>query len=288
MSLKIAQILARDQARLIETLGLEKREARLETQVLLSHALSVSKVFLIAHSDDHLLPEQEYRYTSLIERRLKGEPIAYILGEREFYSLPFKVTPAVLIPRPETELLVELALTYIAQDKPCQVLDLGTGSGAVAITIAKHRPFSSLTAVDHSADALAVARENAAKLGVNAIDFIQSDWYSALSVKKFDIIVANPPYISKNDPHLTQGDLRFEPRMALTDGQDGLACIRAIIAGASEHLMSNGMLFFEHGYDQASACQELLKQHGFEQITSHSDLGGISRITCGRRKEILG
>ena len=280
----IAQTQGRDQTRLMEALGLEKPEARLETQVLLSHALGVSKAFLIAHRDEYLPSGQEIHYQSLLERRLTGEPIAYILGEREFYSLVFKATPAVLIPRPETELLVELALTHIPQDNACQVLDLGTGSGAVGITIAKHRPNARVTAVDQSADSLAVARENAKLLHTDNVTFCQSDWYNMLGVRKFDIIVANPPYIRDNDPHLSQGDLRFEPISALAAGADGLSCIRAIVQGAQKHLLPEGWLLFEHGYDQADQCQILLRENGFCDVESVRDLSNVQRVTQGTFK----
>ena len=280
----IAQTLTRDQARLIQTLSLDKAEARLEAQVLLCRALGVAKSYLIAHSDETLTPEQTARYQSLIERRLKGEPVAYILGEREFYSLNFKVTPAVLIPRPDTELLVELALTHIPPGQPCQVLDLGTGSGAIAISIAKHRPLASVTAVDQSPDALAVARENAAALGAGNVTFVHSDWYGALTGKKFDVIVSNPPYIEANDAHLKQGDLRFEPLSALASGDDGLDSLRHIVGQAHEHLLPQGWLLFEHGYNQAGKCRALLIEHGFEQVESMRDLSGIERVTSGVKR----
>lgn len=281
MPVTIAQALTQDQAQLIQTLDLDKPEARLEAQVLLCRALGVAKSYLIAHGDEALTPEQSAQYQPLIERRLKGEPIAYILGEREFYSLNFKVTPAVLIPRPDTELLVELALTHIPQDQPCQVLDLGTGSGAIAITIAKHRPQASVTAVDQSLDALAVARENADTLGTSNIVFAQSDWYSALAGKKFDVIVSNPPYIEANDVHLNQGDLRFEPISALASGDDGLDSLRQIVGQAHEYLLPQGWLLFEHGYNQGQKCRALLIEHGFEQVKTIRDLSGTERVTLG-------
>ena len=277
----LSQILIQDQARLIQALCLDKTDARLEAQVLLGRALGVAKSYLIAHSDEALTPEQLAQYQSLIERRLKGKPIAYILGEREFYSLNFKVTPAVLIPRPDTELLVELALTHTPQNQPCQVLDLGTGSGVVAISIAKHRPQASVTAVDQSLDALAVARENATTLAASNIVFTHSDWYSALAGKKFDVIVSNPPYIEANDLHLKQGDLRFEPISALASGEDGLDSLRHIIGQAHAHLLPHGWLLFEHGYNQAAKCRALLVEHGFKQVESKRDLSGIERVTLG-------
>ncbi len=264
------------------TLNLDQRTSRLEAQILLCHAIQQPRAYLAAHDRDPIPPAQAAAFAALLQRRLQGEPIAYILGEREFYSLNFKVTPAVLIPRPETELLVDLALARIPADRPCRVLDLGTGSGAVAVTLALHRPQAEVVAVDQSAAALEVARENAQRLGAGNLRLIQSDWYSALGEAKFDLIVSNPPYIAAADPHLTQGDARFEPPTALASGADGLDDIRAIIRGAAAHLKPGGWLLFEHGYDQAAACRELLIQAGFEQVASVADLAGIARISYGQ------
>ncbi|GAO36438.1 SAM-dependent methyltransferase [Sulfuricella sp. T08] len=262
-------------------LYLDQRESRLETQILLCHILQQPRSWLVAHDRDPLTPEQTAAFAALLHRRLGGEPIAYILGEREFYSLDFKVTPAVLIPRPETELLVELALERLPADHPCRVLDLGTGSGAVAVTLARHRPQAEVVAVDQSAAALEVARENAQRLGAGNLRLTQSDWYSALDEEKFDLIVSNPPYIAAADPHLTQGDVRFEPPAALASGVDGLDDIRTIIRGAVAHLKPGGWLQFEHGYDQAAACRKLLVQSGFERVDSAADLAGIERVSYG-------
>lgn len=281
MPVTIAQTLSQDQARLIQQLDLGRVEARLEVQVLLCRALSVAKSYLIAHGDDAMTPAQLMHYQPLLERRFNGEPIAYILGEREFYSLNFKVTPAVLIPRPDTELLVDLALTHIAPDQSCQVLDLGTGSGVIAISIARYRPQASITAVDQSPGALAIAQENALALATGNIFFTQSDWYSALADRKFDVIVSNPPYIEANDLHLHQGDLRFEPVSALASGTDGLDSLRHIIQQAHAHLLPGGWLLFEHGYNQAEKCRALMREHGFSQVASRQDLSGIERVTSG-------
>lgn len=274
--------MARDRRRLTQALGLGGREARLEAQLLLSRALRLARAFVLAHEGDALPPEAAARYGALLERRLGGEPMAYILGEREFYGLVFRVTPAVLIPRPETEGLVELALTLIPAERPCTVLDLGTGSGAVALAIARHRPLARITAVDRSPQALALARENAARLGAANVALLESDWFGALGVRKFDIIVANPPYVARADRHLEQGDLRFEPRQALVSGADGLDDIRAIVDAAPAHLARGGRLLFEHGYDQADACRELLRAGGYRDIVSYPDLAGILRVTGGR------
>ncbi|MDO9064915.1 MAG: peptide chain release factor N(5)-glutamine methyltransferase [Sulfuricella sp.] len=264
------------------TLNLDPRESRLEAQILLCHAIQQPRSWLAAHDRDPIPPEQAAAFTALLQRRLQGEPIAYILGEREFYSLDFKVTPAVLIPRPETELLVDLALERLPAGIPCRVLDLGTGSGAVAVTLALHRPQTDVVAVDQSAAALEIARENAQRLGTGNLRLIQSGWYSALDGEKFDLIVSNPPYIAAADPHLTQGDVRFEPPSALASGADGLDDIRAIIRDAAAHLKPDGWLLFEHGYNQAAACRELLAQAGFEQVASAADLAGIERISYGQ------
>ncbi len=267
---------------LARALGLGTAEARLEAQVLLGHAIGQSRTWLIAHGGDPLDPEQTAAFADLFERRWSGEPIAYILGEREFFSLNFMVTPAVLIPRPETELLVELALERLPADRPCQVLDLGTGSGAVAVTLALHRPQAEVVALDQSAAALDVAQENAERLGAGNLRLIQSNWYSALGEKKFDLIASNPPYIAADNPHLAQGDLRFEPAAALASGADGLDDIRTIVRGAAVHLKPGGWLLFEHGYDQAAACRSLLAQSGFLQIGSSADLAGIERASYGQ------
>ena len=263
------------------TLNLDPRESRLEAQILLCHVIQQPRAYLAAHDRDPIPPEQAAAFDALLQRRLGGEPIAYILGEREFYSLSFKVTPAVLIPRPETELLVELALERLPVNRSVRVLDLGIGSGAVAVTLALHRPQAEVVAVDQSATALEVAQENAQRLGAGNLRMIQSDWYSALGDEKFDLIVSNPPYIAANDPHLAQGDVRFEPPAALASGADGLDAIRTIIRGAAVHLKSGSWLLFEHGYDQAAACRELLAQAGFEQVASAADLAGIERVSYG-------
>ncbi|MDD5240485.1 MAG: peptide chain release factor N(5)-glutamine methyltransferase [Sulfuricella sp.] len=282
MTVTLSDILRQSTAALAEALALPLAEARLEAQVLLCRALNQPRAYLAGHDRDPLLPEPAAIFTALFERRLKGEPVAYILGEREFFSLNFKVTPDVLIPRPETELLVELTLARLPAGQPCQVLDLGTGSGAVAIAMAHHRPKAEVLAVDQSAAALAIARENARRLGAGNLRFAQGDWYGALAEEKFDLIVSNPPYIAATDPHLAQGDLRFEPAAALAAGSDGLDDIRVIVQGAPAHLNPSGWLLFEHGYDQAEACRQLLAQAGFSNISSSHDLAGIARVTHGQ------
>lgn len=251
----------------------------LENRILLCHALGIGRVALITQSERILTAEESARLQALVERRLAGEPIAYIVGEREFYGLPFKVTPAVLIPRPDTELLVELT---VARTPPRgRVLDMGTGSGAIAVSVAHTRPDAAVTALDVSPAALAVASDNAQKNGVS-VDFLQSDWYAAVSGRTFDVIASNPPYIADGDRHLSEGDLRYEPQGALTDFQDGLSCLRTIVSGAATHLAAGGWLLMEHGYDQAAAVRELLRQAGYEQVQSWCDLAGIERVSGGQ------
>lgn len=252
-----------------------------DARMLLQNVLNVSHAHLIAHSDLELTSEQAQTFRLMTRRRVRGEPVAYLVGKCEFYDLDFKVTPAVLIPRPETELLVDLALKRIPTDHPCKVLDLGTGCGAIAIAIAKHRPLANITAVDFSADAVAVARINAGRLHVSNLRIIEADWFDGLVEERFDLIVSNPPYVAGGDPHLTQGDLRFEPRTALTTGGDGLDCIRFIILSAAAHLVAGGMLLLEHGYDQAEACGQLLDKAGFGGVFCRLDLAGIMRVSGG-------
>jgi release factor glutamine methyltransferase len=252
----------------------------LDARALLRAALGVDGAYLVAHAGDALTGAQRERYLAWIERRRAGEPIAYLTGEREFYSLAFKVTPAVLIPRPETEVLVEAALERIPAQAPCRVLDLATGSGCVAVAIALHRPRARVTAADASGEALAVARDNAARHGA-AIEFVESDWFAALAGRRFDLIVCNPPYVAESDPHLSEGDLRFEPRAALLGGADGLACIRLIVAHAPAHLEPGGVLLLEHGHDQGSRCRALLERTGYRDVSSRRDLAGIERVAGG-------
>jgi release factor glutamine methyltransferase len=250
----------------------------LETRILLTHVLKLSRVQLITQSERILDAEEARTLSSLFQRRLNGEPIAYLVGEREFYGLPFHVTPDVLIPRPETELLVELALDRLPPRG--RVLDMGTGSGAIAVALAHVRSDAEVTALDVSEAALAVARRNAAR-NAASVRFLQSDWFAALADEPFDLIVSNPPYIVQGDPHLSQGDLRFEPVSALTDHADGLSALRIIAGGAARLLRAGGWLLMEHGYDQASAVRALLAQAGFSEVQSWQDLAGIERVSGG-------
>ena len=252
----------------------------MDARALLRAALNVSDAYLIAHPEQTLTGPQRERYLAWVERRRAGEPVAYLTGEREFHSLAFKVTPAVLIPRPETETLVEAALERLPPDAPRRVLELATGSGCIAVAIALKRPRAQVTATDASGAALAVARENAARHGA-AIEFLESDWFAALAGRRFDLIVCNPPYVAARDPHLTEGGLRFEPRAALVGGADGLSCIRLIVAQARAHLEPGGALVIEHGHDQGTRCRMLLEAAGFREVASQRDLSGIERVSGG-------
>ena len=312
---------------------LNTEEAALEAQLLLQHALNVNRAWLIAHEGDALEANNHAVFEALLKRRLDGEPIAYILGYREFYGLKLKVTADTLIPRPDTEALVEAVLSKIppsTQHSPasgrgsvdaltknpatsfrreqfaklrttessydktnsdlCQndmvwneftMLDLGTGTGAIALALAKHCPQAFVTATDASVSALKIAEENAQNLGITNIKFVQSDWFGALQNEKFDLIVSNPPYIAEGDVHLSQGDLRFEPMSALASGQDGLNDIKQIITQAPQHLNPHGCLLLEHGYNQAESVSALLKNTGFSEIKTIKDLGGNDRVTLG-------
>lgn len=261
----------------LRPVGLDPADAR----VLLRTVLRATDAYLAAHPEQTLTAAQHTEFLSRVELRRGGEPVAYITGEREFYSLDFRVTPAVLIPRPETELLVDTALERIPRDAPCNVLDLATGSGCVAIAIAKHRPLAHVTATDVSRAALAIARENAAK-HCASLEVIESDWFAALAGRHFDLIVSNPPYVADDDPHLAQGDLRFEPRGALAAGPKGLDCIELIVERARHHLTPGGGLLLEHGYDQGSCLRVLLDAAGYREIATHRDLAGIERVSGGR------
>ncbi|CAB3759585.1 peptide chain release factor N(5)-glutamine methyltransferase [Paraburkholderia humisilvae] len=259
----------------------------LEARMLLGHALGWRRTELITRAHEPLDAAPVARWRALEARRVAGEPVAQLVGAREFFGLEFEVTPHVLIPRPETELLVETVLGAIAGRAQPRVLDLGTGTGAIAVAIASSRPDAQVWAVDRSAEALQVATRNAARLldagrPGGALNLQQGDWYAALvPALRFDVIVSNPPYIASDDPHLTQGDLRFEPRGALTDEANGLSAIRAIVADAPAWLAAHGALWIEHGYDQASAVRTLMTARGFRQVRSERDLAGIERVSGG-------
>lgn len=256
---------------------------RLDARLLLEAATGCTHADLLARPETPVFGPAGEQFLAWVERRAAGEPLAYILGEAEFRGRIFQVSPDVLIPRPETELLIELALERLQGIEAPRVLDLGTGSGIVAISIALECRAATVTAVDLSPAALAVARNNAGRLGA-AVEFREGDWFSPLSGERFDLIVSNPPYVAEGDPHLALNGLPFEPRMALTDqdaGGNGLACIRRIVADAPAYLRPGGWLLFEHGYDQGPASRNLLVSAGFKAAFTHPDLAGIDRVSGG-------
>lgn len=257
---------------------------RLEARMLLQHVLTISHSHIIAHGTQLLSNSELASLNQLCQRRLAGEPLAYLLGWREFYGRRFQVSEAVLIPRPETEHLVDAVLAHL----PAQgaLWDLGTGSGAIAVTIACERPDAQIWAADISEEALAVAQANASALQAQ-VRFGQGSWYQAQpqpAPHSVDVIVSNPPYIDGQDPHLQQGDLRFEPQQALTDNHNGLSAFKTIIAGAKDFLRADGWLLFEHGYDQGEAVRNMLSQYKFRKIQTLVDLAGLDRVTLGQIK----
>lgn len=256
--------------------------ARLEAETLLSFVMHCTRSHLHTWPERLLDNAQEQLFNTLIARRAAGEPIAYLTGQREFWSMMLEVTPDTLIPRPETELLVELALQRIPTNSTWRILDLGTGSGAIALAIARERPTCHVIATDRSPAALAVARRNAATLGIHNIEFRTSDWFTPLQGDVFDVIVSNPPYVSSLDPRLNQSDIRFEPLSALASGADGLDDIRAIAEAARYHLNDRGWLLLEHGYDQGDTGIEILRNLGYQEACNHQDVTGIDRAVSGR------
>ena len=267
----------------VQTVGsaverVKRRVPRLDARLLMQHLLGITHAQFLADPDRRLSGEELEAFLSLILRRERGEPVAYLVGEKDFYSRSFRVTPDVLIPRPDTELIVTLALKRLKTLAWPRVLDLGTGSGAIAVTIACEHPEAAVLAVDVSSEALAVARGNADRLG-GRVSFLQSDWFSALGDEQFDLVVANPPYVAARDPHLLQDGLPFEPDLALTDGGDGLSCIRRIVGDAPRHLLPGGWLLIEHGYDQAAAVRGLLGDGPYAEIATWQDLSGVDRVS---------
>jgi len=266
----VAQALAQARAQ-----GLD----RVDAAALLGHVLQRDRSWLIAHDDDALGTGQAQRFGALCRQRADGMPVAYLLGEREFHGLLLRLTPDVLVPRPDTETLVDWALDLLPAASTARVLDLGTGSGAIALAVARQRPAAQVWATDLSPAALAVARDNALRLGL-AVQFAQGAWWQALAAAAFDLVLSNPPYIAGDDPHLPS--LRHEPLLALTPGGDGLDALRAIITGAPAHLSAGGWLLLEHGWDQADAVATLLRTAGFEQVSSRSDIEQRPRCTGGQ------
>lgn len=257
--------------------------ARVDAEILLARVLGKPRSWLYAYPEA-LLDECQYSdFHSLLARRERGEPVAQIIGSREFWSLELLVTEDTLIPRPETELLVELALLRMRGKPGCRLLDLGTGSGAVALALASERLDAEVTAIDKDVRTLAVARKNAARLGLERVRFLAGNWFSPIKGEQFEVIASNPPYIADADPHLLQGDLRFEPRAALASGPDGLDAIRAIVAGGPRHLSSDGWLLLEHGFEQGAAVRTLMFEAGLQDVSSNGDLEHRERVTSGRR-----
>jgi len=257
--------------------------ARVDAEVLLMHATHLSRTELITRDNVPLTREQQEDFESMLARRAAGEPIAYITGSREFWSMELDVTPDVLIPRPETELLVESALATVPASGLWRIADLGTGTGAIALALGRERPGCRITATDRSAAALAIARRNAARLQIDNVEFRLGDWFAPLEGEQYMLIVSNPPYIADNDPHLTIGDVQFEPRVALASGDDGLDAIRQIAAKALGHLEPGGHLMVEHGFDQGDAVADILRSNGISVDRCVADLAGHDRVTIGRR-----
>jgi len=254
---------------------------RLDAEVLVMHVTGLTRTALITCAGDALATQHEAPLRTLLARRARGEPVAYLTGRREFWSLELSVTPDVLIPRPETEILVEQALAHIPTDAPWTIADLGTGSGAVALALATERPHCRVIASDLSPAALDLARANAQNLGVANVEFQLGEWLAPFTGEHLDMIVSNPPYIAEQDPHLMQGDLRFEPRIALAAGADGLSAIRIIVADARRHLRRGGFLLIEHGFDQAQEVRALLAGQGYDDVATCPDLQGLPRVSFG-------
>lgn len=265
----------------IATDQLASTTPRLDAEILLAYTLKVSRGYCYSHADQELTLEQQKEYQALIQRRLSGEPIAYIVGKQAFWNHDFAVTQATLIPRPETELLVQLLLDELPTESELQIADLGTGSGAIALTLAKERPNWKITATDFCKEALQVAKKNAHQLAVENVDFSQGSWCLALPQTSYHAIVSNPPYIAAEDPHLEWGDVRFEPTTALTSGPDGLFAMREIVTNAGEYLHNGGYLLLEHGYNQGAAVRDLLTACGFVRVKTERDLAGHERATSG-------
>lgn len=269
----------------LQHLELLHTDSRLEAELLLSEVLKQNRAYLYAHPEQQLDENQIALYDTLIHQRVQGIPIAYITGTREFWSLTLKVNQATLIPRHETERLVELALEWSVDEPNTRILDLGTGSGAIGLALAKERPNWELDACDCSEDALNVARENAATLGITNIHFYRSDWLKQLPNKLYHAIVSNPPYIAEHDPHLLEGDVRFEPQTALVSSQEGLADLQYIIKNSVNYLMPDGLLLLEHGYDQKSHVQAMLHLFGYRNVQTWQDILGHDRVSGGWRPQ---
>lgn len=266
----------------IQKLDSKSASARLDAEILLAHVLGRDRSFLRAWPETRLDPLAIDRYRELIESRQLGVPIAYLIGHREFWSGIFRVSPAVLIPRPETELLVEMALEGIPSGRPAAILELGTGSGVIAVSLAMERPAASILATDISPEALRIARENAGRHRVQNIQFLESDWFESIPTTRFDLVISNPPYVAEDDPHLSRGDLVFEPKIALKSGRFGMDALELIAANAGKRLNPGGRLLVEHGCQQATRLTRILERFGYRHITTRTDLQGHPRATRSR------
>jgi release factor glutamine methyltransferase len=277
MTITIGNLLAQGEQQLVHS-----DSARLDAEILLAKVLGVSRAYFFAHPEQTVEATRASRFADLIADRARGVPIAYLTGHREFWSLRFSVNQHTLIPRPETEHLVEATLSLIETHHLRRIADLGTGTGAIALAIKHERPDCVVVATDISPGALDVAQDNAARLGIDDVEFRLGDWCAALGDEHFDLIVSNPPYVAEDDPYLGQGDLRFEPKHALRAGPDGLSAIRKIIAGAKRHLAPNGWLTLEHGFEQGSLVRQALRDGGFKSVETIRDHGGNERVTIGQ------
>ncbi|MFJ3456095.1 peptide chain release factor N(5)-glutamine methyltransferase [Scandinavium goeteborgense] len=268
-------------AQAIERLA-NSESPRRDAEILLGHVTGKSRTYILAFDETTLTTQEGAQLETLLSRRVNGEPVAHLVGMREFWSLPLEVTPATLIPRPDTECLVEQALDRLPES-PRDILDLGTGTGAIALALASERPDCRVTAVDFVTDAVALATRNACSLGINNVMIAQSNWFSALEGKTFDMIVSNPPYIDEQDPHLAEGDVRFEPLSALVAADEGLADLAHIIQEGRRFLLPGGWMLLEHGWKQGPAVRELYIQAGYDEVETCRDYGGNERLTVGRR-----
>ena len=259
----------------------ESESSRRDAEILLEHVTGKARTFILAFGETALTADQHAQLSALLSRRKAGEPVAHLTGEREFWSLPLYVSAATLIPRPDTECLVEHALAHLPATA-CRILDLGTGTGAIALALASERPDCQVTAVDVMPDAVALALRNVARLGFKNVKIQQSSWFDALVGQQFDMIVSNPPYIDERDPHLSQGDVRFEPLTALVAAEEGLADIAHIVTVSRQYLTAGGWLLIDHGWTQAEAVRALFTQAGYERVETCQDYGGNDRLTLGK------